>query len=90
MFETKMYLTMCIHINSRSRLKDWAILFIQMQLCYQTLRQWLDVRNIQQNSPINIDESLHIFSQIVRGVEFIHSKGIVHHDIKVNLRSHFL
>lgn len=64
--------------------QDWAILFIQMQLCHQTLRQWLDVRNLNANPSVNIEDSLNIFLQIVQGVEFIHSKGIVHHDIKPN------
>lgn len=56
-----------------------------MQLCYQTLRQWLDVRNLNSDPSVDIEESLNIFSQIAQGVEFIHSKGIVHHDIKVGV-----
>lgn len=59
-----------------------------MQLCHQTLRQWLDVRNLNADSSVNIEDSLNIFLQIVQGVEFIHSKGIVHHDIKVGVVSH--
>lgn len=58
-----------------------------MQLCHQTLRQWLDVRNLNANPSVNIEDSLNIFLQIVQGVEFIHSKGIVHHDIKVGVVS---
>jgi len=58
-----------------------ATLFIQMQLCHQTLRQWLDLRN-DHLAPLNIEHALHIFRQVVKGVEYIHSQGIVHHDIK--------
>ncbi|XKL63554.1 hypothetical protein PGB90_005918 [Kerria lacca] len=66
--------------------QEWAILFIQMQLCHQTLRHWLDERNMNTNmaTNVNIQESFNIFKEIVKGVEFIHSKGIVHHDIKPN------
>lgn len=60
---------------------DWAVLYIQMQLCQQTLRQWLDVRN-SDSIEINIDKCIDIFTKVVKGVEYIHSRGIVHHDIK--------
>lgn len=63
--------------------QDWAILYIQMQLCHCTLRQWLDERN-SRPTPINIRGCINIFHQIVSGVEYIHSQGIVHHDIKVS------
>ena len=67
-----------------SRHRECAVLFIQMQLCHETLRQWLDRQNLTDRSTINPLERLNIFLQIVRGVEFIHSKEIVHHDIKVS------
>lgn len=67
-----------------SNLPEWAVLYIQMQLCHQTLRQWLDVRNVE-SCDINLNTCIDIFTKVVKGVEYIHSKGIVHHDIKVRL-----
>lgn len=57
-----------------------------MQLCEVTLRQWMDTRN---HSLHEIEEAqcLALFKKIVQGVEYIHSQGIVHHDIKVLVRS---
>lgn len=61
--------------------QDWATLYIQMQLCEETLRHWLDKRN---HSLVPVSETccVSMFRKIVSGVEYIHSQGIVHHDIK--------
>ncbi|KAK3908887.1 Eukaryotic translation initiation factor 2-alpha kinase 1 [Frankliniella fusca] len=70
---------------------NWATLYVQMQLCERTLRQWLDVRNATLPShPLAPNDSngilaLNLFKKIVRGVDYIHTQGIVHHDIKVNM-----
>lgn len=61
------------------------MLYVQMQLCERTLRQWLDIRNKQESSVVNVKQSLAIFQQVVSGVCYIHSQSIVHHDIKVSL-----
>ncbi|CAH1397575.1 unnamed protein product [Nezara viridula] len=67
--------------EDKNAVTEWAVLYIQMQLCQQTLRQWLDIRNV--DSPeIDINQCVEIFRQIVKGVEYIHSQGIVHHDLK--------
>lgn len=61
-----------------------------MQLCERTLRQWLDVRNASLPAcPLSPDSTegtlaLNLFRKIVRGVDYIHTQGIVHHDIKVS------
>lgn len=76
----------------------WAVLYIQMKLCHKTLRNFLDERNEQENffeyyrqfSPIDENDSsaslqvvgFGMFQQICNGLEYIHGKGIVHHDIK--------
>ena len=64
---------------------DKAVLHIQMQLCGDTLRNWLDTRNSRLISPpnkISQIDNVSIFRQILRGVEYIHSQNIVHRDLK--------
>ena len=59
------------------------LLYIQMQLCQQTLRHWLSNRNAVKTELETIDLELSIFRQIVEGVHYIHSRNIIHRDIKV-------
>lgn len=74
--------------RNSTTVKNWATLYVQMQLCERTLRQWLDVRNASLPacalSPDSAEGNLalNLFRKIVRGVDYIHTQGIVHHDIK--------
>ncbi|XP_050806260.1 interferon-induced, double-stranded RNA-activated protein kinase isoform X5 [Gopherus flavomarginatus] len=69
--------------SSISRLRPdllWDCLFIQMEFCEKgTLDDWIDEKRGKENYQT---ESLIKFRQIVTGVEYIHSKGFIHRDLK--------
>lgn len=59
-----------------------SFLYIQMQLCRkQSLKDWL----FESDKMVRENESLGIFKQIVEAVEYVHLKGLIHRDLKVNL-----
>ncbi|XP_064599174.1 uncharacterized protein LOC135465773 [Liolophura sinensis] len=63
-------------------------LYIQMELCSHTLQEWLAKRNMSRGdnsdgaSVIDVFENMRIFQQLVRGVQYIHSQGVLHRDLK--------
>jgi hypothetical protein len=49
-------------------------LYIQMQFCSgNTLREWLDERR----SRVDVGHSLQVFSQIARGLEYVHGEAMI-------------
>lgn len=56
-------------------------LYIQMQLCRrESLRDWLQL-HVERDRAL----SLSIFEQIVVAVDYVHSHGLMHRDLKVRL-----
>uniref|UniRef100_A0A8D2DCZ5 Eukaryotic translation initiation factor 2 alpha kinase 2 n=1 Tax=Sciurus vulgaris TaxID=55149 RepID=A0A8D2DCZ5_SCIVU len=67
--------------SNSPRLKT-KCLFIQMELCDKgTLDQWIE--NRRQNVPDKA-LALELFEQIAKGVDYIHSKELIHRDLKPN------
>ena len=59
-----------------------ATLYIQMELCEATLRQWLDCRNSSPSPSLQPRDNFTIFRQLLLATDFLHSQGVIHRDIK--------
>ncbi|KAM9847468.1 interferon-induced, double-stranded RNA-activated protein kinase-like [Aulostomus maculatus] len=59
-------------------------LYIQMELCTsRTLKGWMEEKNSESpQNPGRREESLHLFLQVARGVQYIHANGFIHRDLK--------
>lgn len=81
-------------VHSRRSSKDiqfHLMLYIQMQLCERSLKDWISERNSRpadehvSGSPydcVHTEHTLNLLRNILEGVQYIHSRGIMHRDLK--------
>ncbi|XP_061564070.1 eukaryotic translation initiation factor 2-alpha kinase 1 [Cololabis saira] len=80
------------HIKSHFKeVQFHLMLYIQMQLCDRSLKDWISERNNQPKEQqisnclydcVDAKHTLNLLRRILEGVEYIHSKGIMHRDLK--------
>ncbi|XP_034414072.1 eukaryotic translation initiation factor 2-alpha kinase 1 isoform X1 [Cyclopterus lumpus] len=67
------------------------MLYIQMQVCERSLKDWISERNSkprEEHTPrcpygcVDSEHTLNLLRGILEGVEYIHSRGIMHRDLK--------
>ncbi|KAL3859983.1 hypothetical protein ACJMK2_010160 [Sinanodonta woodiana] len=67
-------------------LKMTVTLYIQMEICSKTLKLWMEERNQQYCNPSDFlkcaSTNMQIFRQILKAVDYIHSHGVIHRDLK--------
>ena len=67
-----------VHNKIRERTKEWDYIFMIMELCDSTL---VDILKVFPDG-VPKGKARELLKQIVKGVEYLHSKGIIHSDLK--------
>ncbi|KAG7491867.1 hypothetical protein MATL_G00007970 [Megalops atlanticus] len=78
--------------KSPKEVQFYLMLYIQMQLCELSLRDWILERNTRPREElagpsdpyrcIDAERTFSILRTILEGVQYIHSRGIMHRDLK--------
>ncbi|XP_032689409.1 eukaryotic translation initiation factor 2-alpha kinase 1-like isoform X2 [Odontomachus brunneus] len=76
--ESSNHREVCTYFSTSNGNQQYMTLYIQMALYEQTLKQWMDERT--NVTPLPVVRT--VLKQIVCGLDYIHSQGIIHHDIK--------
>ena len=78
-----------LRYSSSQEISGCFALFIQMELYDASLKQWVNQRNVRAAesksswSFVEHKSNLHIFKQITSALSYIHSKNVVHRDLKL-------
>ncbi|OXA48916.1 Interferon-induced, double-stranded RNA-activated protein kinase [Folsomia candida] len=68
--------------KARKRNTFIATICVKMELCGQTLREWLNLHSSQELTPEMQNFQMKIISQIMAGIGFMHDNKIIHRDLK--------